>query len=319
MTDFLLLENIHKMIKEIPKPRPAFRKGIAVRGFFRPYMSFGDYTRADIFDSGDRITPVKVRFSSMLGDNGTADTMRNIKSMNVKLMADAGEQDILCQNVPVYFINDTRKMERIIEAFTVRGKFDKINTKKFWEFVVDNPESLNCAVRFFSWRGVSDSYIYEKWYSVNNTVWLNDLNTRTWVRYRWVPLIENTANKEQKTAMYNRTYAEFMAGFDPDRALNQLERRIQGPNYPAFELQVQMLSDDALEKSDLLYTAVWDEKRAPFIPVGTMVLNESTEGAKESDSICYAFGNTIDGIELYRDELMEMMDYYCRIESMERC
>ena len=46
MTDFQMLEHIQRMIKEMPRPRLLFRKGLTVRGFFRPYMSFADHTQA---------------------------------------------------------------------------------------------------------------------------------------------------------------------------------------------------------------------------------------------------------------------------------
>ena len=109
MTDFQMLEQIQRMIKEMPRPRLLFRKGLTVRGFFRPYMSFADHTQAEIFSSTDEVTPVTVRFASMFGQKGTADTVRNIKGMSVKFHG-SEEYDMVCQSIPVFFIDEKQKL-----------------------------------------------------------------------------------------------------------------------------------------------------------------------------------------------------------------
>ena len=72
MTDFLMLQRIHRMIKELPRPRLLFRKGVTAEGFFRPYMSFSEYTKARIFGSFDEITPVTVRMRVDAGQPGNS-------------------------------------------------------------------------------------------------------------------------------------------------------------------------------------------------------------------------------------------------------
>ena len=104
MTDFLLFESLHKMIKETQKPRLMHKKGTCVKGYFRPFISLSDLTEASIFNSVDNVTPVSIRFSSMLGDNGTADSRRNIKCMSVKFHSIDGVYDMICQSLPVFFI-----------------------------------------------------------------------------------------------------------------------------------------------------------------------------------------------------------------------
>ena len=94
MTDFLLVEQLHRMMGELPRPRLMYRKGIGMRGYFKIYRSFEEYTSADVFCEMDRSFPVRARFSALLGDGGTADTRRNIKGFAVRLYSGAGEYDV---------------------------------------------------------------------------------------------------------------------------------------------------------------------------------------------------------------------------------
>ena len=122
MTDFLMLKQLHRMIKEIPKPRLMFRKGYLCRRFFSAvYVIFRLYGIGEISSSFDEVTPVTVRFASMLGNKGTADTVRNIKGMSVKFQSDE-EYDMICHSMPVFFINEDTKFFSMLKAFTKREK-----------------------------------------------------------------------------------------------------------------------------------------------------------------------------------------------------
>ena len=319
MTDFLLLEKIHKMIKELSKPRIMFRKGISADGFFRPYMSFSEYTQAKLFSSYDEITPVKVRFASMLGDKGTADTVRNIKGMNVKFVSAEGEYDMICHSLPVFFINSEDKFFDIKEAFTRREMFDGVNTDAFWRFLTENPESVNCAVRLFSQEGLSASYIDMKWFSVNSDVWENSTGEKCLVRYKWVPAADKIHKSEGKKRM-DRISAEFMAGFDADKALREMESAIEDGRFPEYELYIQMADYDSVSESEYLSrTLMWDEEKHPYAAAGVMKLTEIPQDRRKNcDLLSFAPGNTVRGIDICRDGFADIMNYICRLENAER-
>ncbi len=315
MTDFLLLEQLHKLMKDIAKPRMAFRKGISAGGFFRPYMSMAEYTKASIFSSLDEITPVIVRFSAMLGDKGTADTVRNIKGMDVKFRAAEKDHDMMCRSLPVTFINDKAKLLAMVEAFSRYEVFDGRRVRKFWEMVTENPETINCVLRFFSRQGTSDSFIDAKWYSVNTSIWQNTREQHFFVRYRWIPVCEN----EEKHRSIDRNTAEFMAGYEPDRAINELKRRIAQGEFPSYELQIQMCCDATGMECDKSGTLLWDEKEHPHIAVGIMKLTKIEEDYPQNcDLLSFSPYNTIDGMDVCHDAFTDIMDYVCRIEAAER-
>lgn len=315
MADFLFLEQLHRMIHEIPRPRLMYKKGIMAKGFFKPYMTFRDYTKAEIFSDPETSCNVEVRFASMLGEKGSADTVRNIKGLSAKFYTEEGEYDLICQSLPVYFISHGEKFLKMCEAFAKNAPFDGVNSEKFWTFVIENPESVNCALRFFSNKGLQDSYVNSDWYSVNTYVWENSLGKKLPVRYMW-----RTVNYEKAYGgrrEVDRAFAEFMAGFDPDTAGDELKRNIAEGDFPTFELSVQMADYRFLTHPYYLKrTVCWDESVIPYVKVGVMKLTDISED--RSDLRSFAPGNLIKGIELCGDEFSEIMDYAHKIGAMGR-
>lgn len=321
MTDFLFLERLNNAVKQIPMPRLMHKKGLGAKGFFKPYMSFGDYTRAEIFQSPEEAFPVSVRFSSMLGEKGTADTVRNIKGLSVKFHADEGDYDLICQSLPVYPINSGEKFFEMMEAFSKFQPFDGINSEKLWSFAVKNPEALNCIIRLFSCRGLVDSYTEIDWYSVNTYLWENRSGKRFLVRYRWTP-VKDEAEEEgcDKARAMDRIFAEFTAGFDPDVSGDRLRRQVEERNFPAFELSVQIADYKFISHPHYLKrTICWNDNIHSPVKAGLLKLTDMAEGGDEScDSCCFAPGNTISGIELCEDEFSGVMDYAHKIGGAER-
>ena len=319
MTDFLLLEKIYKMIKDTPKPRIMFRKGITLRGHFRPYMSFSDLTKAQMFDSPDRVTPVTVRFSSMLGDNGTADTMRNIRAMDAKFSTSQGNYDMMCRSLPVSFINDPMKFGSLMSAFSRRSAFDGVNRGAFWQFIVENPEAVNCVLRFFSCKGLSDSYIYIDMFSVNSVIWENCCGQKRLVRYRWQPFTVDSSAFCDKTTVMDMNTAEFLASYDPDRGLRQIISSLAKGSLPCFELHIQMKEySPAAERTFSRQTLCWNEKLYPPVAAGRMRLETLEENCRKSELLSFAPGRTVDGIALCRNEMADFKDFLYRIEAAER-
>lgn len=318
MTDFILLEQLYKMIKEIPKPALFHRKGTKASGYFRPYMDFSDYTKANIFSSNDIVTPVEIRFSSMLGDDGTADTFRNIKGMEVKFIDKNYRYDMFCRSLPVTLTNNRNKLIDIISCFSVKRPFDMINNKRIWDYVCENPEALNGIIRLYSYYGITDSFINIEWYSVNLFVWINAYDLKTLVRYRWVPLYENQEdNLNSKHLM--RSKAEFIAGYEPNRAENELMRLIDNSKYPGFELQLQMI--DMSKQYDIKYedrTLIWNEDEIPYTPAGVLIINKYENCLYDGEKLVHSACNNIDGIKVLEDEVSHLNDYLNMVTTYER-
>ena len=55
MADFLFLEQLNKIMRQVPRPRLMYKKGIGAKGFFKPYMTLkrnmeeGDFPSFELF------------------------------------------------------------------------------------------------------------------------------------------------------------------------------------------------------------------------------------------------------------------------------
>jgi catalase len=61
-------------------------------------------------------TPVFVRFSTVVGSRGSADTVRDTRGFAVKFYTDEGTFDLVGNNMPVFFIQDGIKFPDLVHA-----------------------------------------------------------------------------------------------------------------------------------------------------------------------------------------------------------
>lgn len=307
MTDFLFLEEIHEMIKGALKPRVMHKKGVCASGYFRPYISLGEYTESEIFNLIDQVTPVSIRFSAMLGDSGTPDSRRNIKCMSLKFHDTNGDYDMISQSIPVFFINDVHDFKALADAFTVNTAFDGINREAAWRFILEHPESANCFLRMFSYEGLLDSFIYAKWFSVNSCVWVNSYDKRRNVRYKWVPVTKMVHKKSNNKTRIN---AEFMSGFDPEVAGTELRDALLTGDFPQYHLIVQI----ALKETEDKNTICWDdEKNVEEIEAGVLKIT-----SLEDKELNFDIGRIVKGIMPKEDDFIKYMTFAHRLGCAER-
>ena len=81
-------------------PRMLFGKGILAEGWFQPYMSLRDYTKAKFLCDPEAQTPVTVRFSAATSQPGSGDTARDLRMMEVKFYTKEGNCDYLSLSFP---------------------------------------------------------------------------------------------------------------------------------------------------------------------------------------------------------------------------
>jgi catalase len=85
-------------------------RGPAAHGVFQVYdHSLSKYTMAKVLVDPSLKTPVFVRFSTVAGSRGSADTARDVRSFAVKIYTPEGNWDLIGNNIPVFFIQDAIK------------------------------------------------------------------------------------------------------------------------------------------------------------------------------------------------------------------
>lgn len=301
MADFKLFNKIANMNKEMIPERIMHERGVGAYGTFYLYMPFSDYTKAEFLCDTDNFIEVFVRFSRALGKRGSAETLRDVRGMAVKFFTNQGVYDLICQNMPVYFINDANKFPELYRALRPNNG-TSFNNDAFWKFVSNNPESLHLIMWLYSNRGTINSYRFMEAYSVNTYLWENELKESYYVRYKWNPL--------QGIRDIPANEAEFLAGYDPDALTNDLFSAIENGNYPEYELTVQLIPKGKESEQREIFdtTLVWPERACPQIKVGKIVLNRlPSDFHDEVDLAHFSPSNTVPGIAVPDDDLLTAM------------
>lgn len=111
-----LRSQIHRFDHERIPERVVHARGAGAFGNFKLFESAEDLTTAGVLTDTSRETPVFVRFSTVQGSRGSADTVRDVRGFAVKFYTQEGNWDIVGNNIPVFFIQDSIKFPDIIHA-----------------------------------------------------------------------------------------------------------------------------------------------------------------------------------------------------------
>src|SRR5664279_5517507 len=106
LEDFHLREKITHFDHERIPERMVHARGSGAHGYFQVYEPMTEYTSAKFLQNPDKKTPVVVRFSTVVGFRGSADTVRDIRGFAVKFYTEEGNYDLVGNNIPVFFIQD---------------------------------------------------------------------------------------------------------------------------------------------------------------------------------------------------------------------
>lgn len=301
MTDFFLYNKIAELNNMMKPERLFFEKGTGAYGKFQLYMPLSDYTNAELFNNTELPYDVFVRFSRAMGQRGSAETLRDIRSMEVKFFLDTGEYDLISLSIPVFFSDIPEKLIELMELL----KSDEMiynDKNKLWEFVANTPESIRALLWLYSSRGTIKSYRYMESFSVFYYIWENKHRKKFYIKYRWVPF--------EKVQSITAHEAEFLAGYAPNTVSIDLHNAIAEKNNPEYELLVQILSEEQFSRN-LNYKSkvlTWSESLVPYIKIGKLTLNRLPTNHQEEVELRYLSpSNLIKGIELPEDKLLELI------------
>src|SRR6266446_5832398 len=121
--DFLLFEKMAHFNRERIPERVVHAKGSGAYGYFvctNPAVT--KYTTANLFSAVGKRTPTFLRFSTVGGEKGSADTERDPRGFALKFYTEQGNWDMVGNNTPVFFIRDS--LHQVTILFSDRGTPD---------------------------------------------------------------------------------------------------------------------------------------------------------------------------------------------------
>jgi catalase len=305
LEDFHFREKITHFDHERIPERVVHARGAGAYGYFEPYASLAEVTCADFLQEAGRRTPVFVRFSTVQGPRGSADTVRDVRGFATKFYTRHGNYDIVGNNMPVFFIQDAIKFPDFVHAVKPEPQ-NEIPTgatahDTFWDFVSLQPESTHMLMWAMSDRAIPRSYRMMQGFGVHTFRFVTAEGRGTFVKFHWKPKLG--------TASLVWDEAAIIAGRDPDFHRRDLWEAIEAGDYPEWELGVQLVpeEDEFAFDFDLLdATKIIPEEQVPVRPIGRMVLDRNPQNFfAETEQIAFHTANIVPGIDFTNDPLLQ--------------
>ncbi|WLQ37781.1 catalase [Streptomyces castrisilvae] len=305
LQDHHLREKITHFDHERIPERVVHARGAAAHGVFRAYGAAAGITKAAFLAEGAE-TPVFVRFSTVLGSRGSADTVRDTRGFATKFYTDEGVFDLVGNNMPVFFIQDAIKFPDIIHAGKPHPDREIPQAQSahdtFWDFVTLHTEATHHTLWNMSDRGIPRSYRMMEGFGIHTFRLVNAEGATTLVKFHWKP----------KLGVHSLVWeeAQLTAGMDPDFHRRDLADAIEAGAFPQWELGVQTFpdtEDEMFEGIDLLDpTKIVPEELAPVRPIGLMTLNANPSNYfAETEQVAFHVGHLVPGIDVSNDPLMQ--------------
>ena len=304
LEDFILREKITHFDHERIPERIVHARGSAAHGYFEAYEPLTDLTRATPFSEAGKKTPVFVRFSTVAGERGSADTARDVRGFAVKFYTDEGNWDLVGNNIPVFIIQDAIKFPDLIHAAKPEphNQMPQAATAHdtFWDFVSLMPESTHMLMWIMSDRAIPRSYRMMQGFGVHTFRLVNQQGKSNFCKFHWKPLLGTHSLVWDEAVK--------IMGADPDFHRRDLWEAIESGNYPEWELGLQVFSEADAEKFsfDVLdSTKLIPEELVPVKLVGRMVLNRNPDNFfAETEQVAFCTAHVVPGIDFSNDPLL---------------
>ena len=305
LEDFILREKITHFDHERIPERVVHARGSAAHGYFQVYKSMSQFTSADFLQDPAQKTPVFVRFSTVAGGAGSADTVRDVRGFSVKFYTQQGNYDLVGNNIPVFFIQDAMKFPDLVHAVKPepdRG-FPQAQSAhtNFWDFITLTPESMHMIMWIMSDRAIPRSFRFMEGFGVHTFRFLDKKDRSTFVKFHWKPKLG------LQSVVWNE--AVKINGADPDFHRRDLWDAITTGNFPEWELGVQLFDQKFADKFDfdiLDPTKLIPEEVLPVRVVGRLVLDRMVDNFfAETEQVAFCTENVPPGIDFSNDPLLQ--------------
>ncbi|ADY30848.1 MULTISPECIES: catalase [Cellulophaga] len=301
MQDYKLLEKLaHQNRERIPE-RVVHAKGWGAMGTFTVTHDISKYTRAKLFSSVGKKTPVLTRFSTVAGEMGAADTERDVRGFSVKFYTEEGNWDLVGNNTPVFFLRDGYKFPDFIHTQKRHPKTNLRSPEAMWDYWSLSPESLHQVTILMSDRGIPTTPMHMNGYGSHTFSFWNNDGERFWVKFHF--------KTQQGHKHYTNEESAKIIGETREKYQEELFGAIEKGDYPKWTLKVQVMPEADAEKTpynpfDL--TKVWPHADYPLIEVGELELNKNPENYWQYiENAAYSPSNIVPGIGFSPDKVLQ--------------
>ena len=305
LEDFIFREKMTHFDHERIPERIVHARGSAAHGVFKVYEPMAKYTKAGFLNDPSVETPVFVRFSTVAGSRGSTDLARDVRGFAVKFYTQEGNFDLVGNNMPVFFIQDSIKFPDLIHAVKPEphNEIPQAGSAHdtFWDFVSLNTESTHMIMWAMSDRALPRSLRMMEGFGVHTFRFINAEGVACFVKFHWKPLLGMHAVAWDE--------AQNISGKDADFHRRDLWGSIENGDFPEWEFGVQIIpeADEHKYDFDLLdSTKLIPEELVPVIRIGKMTLNRNPDNFfAETEQVAFHIGHVVPGIDFSNDPLLQ--------------
>jgi len=297
--DHYLIQKMAQFNRERVPERVVHAKGTGAHGHFECFEDVGDYTKAKVFQKGAR-TDVFLRLSTVAGESGSADTVRDPRGFSIKFYTEDGNYDLVGNNTPIFFIRDPQKFQDFIHSQKRRADTGMRDNDMQWDFWTLSPESAHQVTFLFTDRGTPRTLRHMNGYGSHTFTWVNAKAEAFFVKYHF--------KTDQGIANFTDAEAKAMVAEDPDFHRRDLRETLASGQEASWTLEMQIMPVEEAEGyrfNPFDLTKVWPHSDYPPIKIGRLVLNRNPENYfAEVEQAAFEPANMIPGIEPSPDKML---------------
>jgi catalase len=300
LQDHYLVQKLQHFNRERIPERVVHAKGHGAHGFFEVTEDVSQWTSAAFLSEVGKRTPMFARFSTVAGELGSADTVRDPRGFALKFYTEEGNYDLVGNNTPTFFVRDAMKFEDFIHSQKRMADTGLRSNDAQWDFWTLSPESAHQVTILMSDRGTPRTLRHMNGYGSHTYSWMNAGGERFWVKYHFKTV--------QGIETFSLAEADAMLSQDGDFHRRDLYEAIAAGNAPEWRLEMQIMpfedaADYRFNPFDL--TKVWPHADYPPITIGRMVLDRNPENHfAEVEQAGFAPARLVPGIGLSPDRML---------------
>jgi catalase len=305
LQDFHLIEKLQHFNRERIPERVVHAKGSGAYGTFTVTHDITPYTKAKLFGAIGKTTETFLRFSTVGGEKGSADTERDPRGFALRFYTEDGNWDLVGNNTPTFFLKDGIKFPDFIHTQKRDPQTNLKSPTAVWDFWSRTPESLHQVTILFSDRGTPDGYRHMDGFGSHTFSLINAAGERVWCKWH--------LKTRQGIRNLDAAEAQRLAGTDPDYAQRDLFNAIANGDFPQWDVFIQVMREDQVAAweartgwSAFDLTKVWPHADFPRIPVGVLELNRNPENYHaEVEQAALSPSHIVPGLGFSPDKMLQ--------------
>jgi catalase len=155
------------LLKPLTFHRSVHAKAAGAWGEFEVTHDNSDLTDAKFLNGIGKKTKVLQRISTVAGEKGSSDTVRDVRGWATRFFTEDGNQEFVFNDLPVFFIRDPIKFPSMNRSHKRHPQTNVPDQNMFWDFHVHNQEGIHALMHLFGARGIPASLRHINAFSVH--------------------------------------------------------------------------------------------------------------------------------------------------------